>query len=366
MLETGEASTNAEDLVRNIKGDLSSDEIFVFTPNGDIKTLPSGATVIDFAYAIHSAVGNRMTGAKVNGKIVPITYKLKTGEICEVLTSNQPGKGPSRDWLKVVTTGEARSKIRSWFKKERRDENIVQGKAEVDRELRRNFIRLDGEQYDAFLQRIAERQHCASVEDFYATVGYGGLVISRMMPGIKDEYNRNWRQAEESAQPAKAPERPRKSGGSSGGVIVEGIDNCLINMARCCTPVPGEEIIGFITRGHGLTIHRRDCVNVPRDLAEYPEPERWVKARWDDSVQVETMSTLEVYAIDRDGLVLDIANAMSKAHVKIQSINARPINEGNCLTTLTLSVNSREHLENVVKILKKIPSVYHIERGAGR
>ena len=366
MLETGEASTSAEDLVRNIKGDLSSDEIFVFTPNGDIKTLPSGATVIDFAYAIHSAVGNRMTGAKVNGKIVPITYKLKTGEICEVLTSNQPGKGPSRDWLKVVTTGEARSKIRSWFKKERRDENIVQGKAEVDRELRRNFIRLDGEQYDAFLQRIAERQHCASVEDFYATVGYGGLVISRMMPGIKDEYNRNWRQAEESAQPAKAPERPRKSGGSSGGVIVEGIDNCLINMARCCAPVPGEEIIGFITRGHGLTIHRRDCVNVPRDLAECPEPERWVKARWDDSVQVETMSTLEVYAIDRDGLVLDIANAMSKAHVKIQSINARPINEGNCLTTLTLSVNSREHLENVVKILKKIPSVYHIERGAGR
>ncbi len=266
----------------------------------------------------------------------------------------------------MVTTGEARSKIRSWFKKERRDENIVQGKAEVDRELRRNFIRLDGEQYDAFLQRIAERQHCASVEDFYATVGYGGLVISRMMPGIKDEYNRNWRQAEESAQPAKAPERPRKSGGSSGGVIVEGIDNCLINMARCCAPVPGEEIIGFITRGHGLTIHRRDCVNVPRDLAECPEPERWVKARWDDSVQVETMSTLEVYAIDRDGLVLDIANAMSKAHVKIQSINARPINEGNCLTTLTLSVNSREHLENVVKILKKIPSVYHIERGAGR
>ncbi len=137
-------------------------------------------------------------------------------------------------------------------------------------------------------------------------------------------------------------------------------------MARCCAPVPGEEIIGFITRGHGLTIHRRDCVNVPRDLAECPEPERWVKARWDDSVQVETMSTLEVYAIDRDGLVLDIANAMSKAHVKIQSINARPINEGNCLTTLTLSVNSREHLENVVKILKKIPSVYHIERGAGR
>ena len=179
-----------------------------------------------------------MTGAKVNGKIVPITYKLKTGEICEVLTSNQPGKGPSRDWLKVVTTGEARSKIRSWFKKERRDENIVQGKAEVDRELRRNFIRLDGEQYDAFLQRIAERQHCASVEDFYATVGYGGLVISRMMPGIKDEYNATGARRRSLPNRQKPRKRPRKSGGSSGGVIVEGIDNCLINMARCCAPVP--------------------------------------------------------------------------------------------------------------------------------
>lgn len=365
MLETGEESTNAEDLVRNIKGDLSADEIFVFTPKGDVKSLPSGATVIDFAYAIHSAVGNKMTGAKVNGKIVPLTYKLKTGEICEVQTSNQPGKGPSRDWLKIVTTGEARSKIRSWFKKERRDENIAQGRAEVERELRRNFIRLEGEQYAAFLQRISERQHCATVEDFYAAVGYGGLIMSRMMPGIKDEYNRNWKQKEEQSAPPVQPDRTRKGTKSSGGVIVEGIDNCLIKMARCCTPIPGEEIIGFITRGHGLSVHRRDCINVPKDIENSPEPERWVKARWDSTAQVEAVSTLEIYAIDRDGLVLDITAALAKAHVKIHSINARPINEGNCLTTLTLSVNSREHLENLVKIIRKIDSVYHIERGAG-
>lgn len=366
MLETGEESTNAEDLVRNIKGDLSAEEIFVFTPRGDVKSLPSGATVIDFAYAIHSAVGNKMTGAKVNGRIVPLNYKLKTGEICEVLTTNQPGKGPSRDWLKIVSTGEARSKIRSWFKKERRDENIVEGKAEVERELRRNFIRLEGEQYTAFLEKIAERQHCASLEDFYAAVGYGGLMISRMMPGIKDEYNRNWRQKEDVPVQTAQPERPRRNAKSSGGVIVEGIDNCLINMAKCCTPIPGEEIVGFITRGHGLTVHRRDCINVPKDLENCPEPERWVKAGWDKSVQVNAISTLEVYAIDRDGLVLDITSELAKAHVKIHSINARPINEGNCLTTLTLTVNSREHLDNVVKIIRKIDSVYHIERGTAR
>lgn len=366
MLETGEESTDAEDLVRNIKGDLSSDEIFVFTPKGDVKSLPSGATVIDFAYAIHSAVGNKMTGAKVNGRIVPINYKLKTGEICEIITSNQPGKGPSRDWLKIVTTGEARSKIRSWFKKEKREENILEGRSEVERELRRNFIRLEGEQYSAFLKKIAERQHCASIEDFYATIGYGGLVMSRLMPGIKDEYNRNWRQKDEQTTPAVVQQQPPKPIKGSGGIIVEGIDNCLIKMSKCCSPIPGEEIIGFITRGHGLSIHRRDCVNVPKDIEHCPEPERWVKAYWDKDVEVEAKSTLEVYAIDRDGLVLDITAALAKAHVKIHSINARPINEGNCLTTLTLTVNSREHLENVIKIIRKIDNVYQIERVAGK
>ena len=366
MLETGEESTDAEDLVRNIKGDLSSDEIFVFTPKGDVKSLPSGATVIDFAYAIHSAVGNKMTGAKVNGRIVPINYKLKTGEICEIITSNQPGKGPSRDWLKIVTTGEARSKIRSWFKKEKREENILEGRSEVERELRRNFIRLEGEQYSAFLKKIAERQHCASIEDFYATIGYGGLVMSRLMPGIKDEYNRNWRQKDEQTAHAVVQQQPPKPIKGSGGIIVEGIDNCLIKMSKCCSPIPGEEIIGFITRGHGLSIHRRDCVNVPKDIEHCPEPERWVKAYWDKDVEVEAKSTLEVYAIDRDGLVLDITAALAKAHVKIHSINARPINEGNCLTTLTLTVNSREHLENVIKIIRKIDNVYQIERVAGK
>lgn len=363
MVQAGEEASDAEDLVRTIKGDLSVEEIFVFTPEGDVKSLPSGATVIDFAYAIHSEVGNKMTGAKVNGKIVQINHKLRTGEICEILTTNQQNKGPSRDWLKIVTTGEARNKIRSWYKKEKREENIIEGRAEVERELKRNFVRLEGEQYDAFLQKIAQRQHCASVEDFYATVGYGGLAISRLMPGIKDEYNRHWRAKE---PPTEAEfdvlSRPNKVSKNSGGVIVEGIDNCLIKMARCCSPLPGEKIIGFITRGHGLSVHRRDCINVPKDIKNSPEPERWVKASWDKSIEVEAMSTLEIYAINRDSFVLDVTACLAKAHIKIHSINARPINDGNCLTTLTLTVNGREHLENIVKMLKKIEGVYHIER----
>ena len=362
MIETGESTDTAEDLVASIKGDLSVEEVYVFTPKGDIKSLPTGSTVIDFAYAIHSAVGNKMIGAKVDGRIVPLDYKIKTGERIEILTTNQQGKGPSRDWLSIVKTGEARSKIRSWFKKERREENIEEGKTAVKRELRRNMIGLSGTKYDEFIKRISEKQHFAQVDEFYAAVGYGGIQINRLMPGIKDEYNKNWKEKEaEKPHGANVLDRPRRNA-SSNGVIVEGIDNCLIKMARCCNPLPGEEIIGFITRGHGLSIHRRNCVNVPRDLAHCAEPERWLKAHWDDSVKIETQSTLDVYAIDRDGIVLDITSTLMNMHVKIHSINARPIHDGNCLTTLTVAVSSKEHLDNIVRIIQKIDGVYHIER----
>lgn len=362
MIETGESTDTAEDLVASIKGDLSVEEVYVFTPKGDIKSLPTGSTVIDFAYAIHSAVGNKMIGAKVDGRIVPLDYKIKTGERIEILTTNQQGKGPSRDWLSIVKTGEARSKIRSWFKKERREENIEEGKTAVKRELRRNMIGLSGTKYDEFIKRISEKQHFAQVDEFYAAVGYGGIQINRLMPGIKDEYNKNWKEKEaEKPHGTNVLDRPRRNA-SSNGVIVEGIDNCLIKMARCCNPLPGEEIIGFITRGHGLSIHRRNCVNVPRDLAHCAEPERWLKAHWDDSVKIETQSTLDVYAIDRDGIVLDITSTLMSMHVKIHSINARPIHDGNCLTTLTVAVSSKEHLDNIVRIIRKIDGVYHIER----
>ena len=363
VLESGESADNPEEMVSSIKGDLAIDEIFVFTPKGDVKSLPKGSTVIDFAYAIHSAVGNRMVGAKLDGRIVPLDTVIKTGQICEIITSNAQGKGPSRDWLKIVRTGEARAKIRAWFKKERRDENILEGKNQLEHEFKRNYLRFDGDKLSEFVKKIAERQRFSSVEDFYAAIGYGGVQISRLMPGIKDEYNRNWKIKEETAAPVvNKVEQVNREPKSSGGVVVEGIDNCLINMARCCNPLPGENIIGFITRGHGLTIHRRDCKNVPVDIASSPEPERWINAHWDNSIKVEARSTLNVYAIDRDGVVLDITTTMAGAHVKIHSINARPINDGNCLTTMTISVNGKEHLESIIKMLNKIDGVYLIER----
>lgn len=365
ILETGNETENAEELVQNIKGDLSVEEVYVFTPKGDVKSLPKGSTVIDFAYAIHSEVGNKMVGAKVNGKIVNLDYQVKTGEIVEILTSNQQGKGPSRDWLNIVKTGESRSKIRSWFKKEKREENIINGRNEVEREFKRNFIRLDSEQYEKFLKRIAQRQHFDEIDDFYAAVGYGGTQITRLMPGIKDEYNRNWKPKETAPPKPVLNIEENTSSKNSNGVVVEGIDNCLIKMARCCSPVPGEPIIGFINRGTGLTVHRRDCVNVPADISLSSEPERWVKCHWDGNVEVEARSTIDVYAIDRDGVVLDITTKMANAHVKIHSINARPINEGNCLTTMTVSVNSKEHLESILKLLRKVDGVYHIERSGG-
>lgn len=364
MVEAGNDTDNPEELVTNIKGDLSIDEIYVFTPKGDVKSLPKGATVIDFAYAIHSAVGNKMVGAKVDGKIVTLDYKVKTGQIVEILTSNQQGKGPSRDWLNIVTTGEARSKIRSWFKKERRDENIVEGKSIVEREFKRNYIRLDSDDYLLFVQKIAERQHFAALDDFYAAVGYGGIQINRLMPGIKDEYNRNWKPKEPitNTPSFNINEAGKSEVKSTNGIVVEGIDNCLIKIAKCCSPIPGEPIIGFINRGTGLTVHRRECVNVPINIEASPEPERWVNAYWDSSVQIEARSTLDVYAIDRDGIVLDITTKMANSHVKIHSINARPISDGNCLTTMTITVNSKEHLESIERTLRKIEGVYHIER----
>ncbi|MDY5242915.1 MAG: bifunctional (p)ppGpp synthetase/guanosine-3',5'-bis(diphosphate) 3'-pyrophosphohydrolase [Eubacterium sp.] len=362
MLENGDSADNAEDMVSSIKGDLSVDEIYVFTPKGDVKSLPKGSTVIDFAYAIHSAVGNKMTGAKVDGRIVPLDTTLKTGQVVEVITSNQPGKGPSRDWLGIVKTGEARSKIRSWFKKEKRDENIVHGKSVLEHEFKRNYLRFEGDKYLAFVKKIAERQHFDSIEDFYAAIGYGGVNITRLMPGIKDEYNRNWKEKAPLTAANNIIEKVNKAPKSSGGVVVDGIDNCLINMARCCNPLPGEDIIGFITRGHGLTIHRRDCKNVPVDIENSPEPERWVGAHWDSNVKIEARSSLDVYAIDRDGVVLDISTTIANAHVKLHSINARPINDGNCLTSMSITVNNKEHLDAIIKLLNKVDGVYLIER----
>ena len=277
ILENQKDSDNPEELVQSIKTDLSLDDVFAVTPKGDVISLPNGATIIDFAFAIHSAVGVKMIGAKVDGRIVPLNHVIKTGEIVEILTTNQPGHGPSRDWLNYAVTSSAKQKIRTWFKKEKRPENIAAGKSQIERDFQRNNIRLPDDEMADFLLDVAKRQRFSSVDDFYAAIGYGGVVLSKIMPRIKEEYN-NLIAAKKPAADTFVPAPAPKS--SSNGIIVEGIDNCLIKLSRCCNPLPGDEIIGFITRGHGVSIHKRDCNNVPKNLMDAEEPERWVNAHF--------------------------------------------------------------------------------------
>ena len=361
MLESQSDSEDVEDIVRTIKSDLVPEEVFVFTPKGDVINLPIGATVIDFAYAIHSAIGNRMTGAKVDGRIVPIDYQVKTGEIVDVLTSSQPGKGPSRDWLKIVKTSEARSKIRNWFKKERRDENIAEGKAEVEREFRRSFIRLPDDEMKSFLQRIAERQHFDTVEDFYAAIGYGGVSLIRMMPHIKDEYNKI---VKASAPPEIVLTQPKKRVKSSEGVIVEGIDNCLVKFSRCCNPLPGDSIIGFITRGHGVSIHTRDCSNVPKDLEHCGDKDRWINAYWDSAIKEDFRATLMISCLNRVGMLADISVQLANMHVMINDINTRNFKDGRSTFSMTITVSGIEHLKSVAAKIERIDGVLSVERAA--
>ena len=325
LLESQNDSEDVEDIVRTIKSDLVPEEVFVFTPKGDVISLPVGATVIDFAYAIHSAIGNRMIGAKVDGRIVPIDYQVKTGEIVDILTSSQTGKGPSRDWLKIVKTSEARSKIRNWFKKERREENIAEGRAEVEREFRRSFIRLPDDELKQFLQHIAERQHFDTVDDFYAAIGYGGVSLIRMMPHIKDEYLKI---VKTSAPPEVVLTQPKKRVKSSEGVVVEGIDNCLVKFSRCCNPLPGDEIIGFITRGHGVSIHTKDCSNVPADLEHCPDRDRWIKTYWDSTIKEDFRATLMISCLNRVGMLADISVQLANMRVMINDINTRNFKDG--------------------------------------
>ena len=358
LLESQKDAEDVKDIVTTIKSDLAPEDVFVFTPKGDVINLPAGATVIDFAYAIHSAVGNRMVGAKVDGRIVPIDYKVKTGEIVDVLTSSQQGKGPSRDWLKIVKTSEARNKIRSWFKKEKRDENIVEGKLELEREFRRNNIKLPDDKAVQFIENIAVRQHCASIDDFFAAIGYGGIIVSRLMPHIREEYYKLIKT--DASFASEAVDGKRKK--SSEGVIVEGIENCLIKFSRCCNPLPGDEIIGFITRGHGVSIHKRDCSNVPEDLAAAAEPERWVRAFWDKNVKDQFKSTMLVTAFNREGLLADVTVLLANMHVTINNINAREMKDGRCIIVLTVTVNGAEHLKNVIARINKINGILNIER----
>ena len=365
LLESQRDSNDVGDILRDLKGDLLPEEVFAFTPRGDVIALPTGATVIDFAYAIHSAVGNRMIGAKVNSKMVPIDHKVATGEIIEIVTG-PADKGPSRDWLKIVATSEAKNKIRNWFKKERREENIQEGRAALEREMRRSLVNVPPEKWDEFMGEIARRQRMNNPDEMYAAIGYGGLQISRIMGKIKDEYTK-MREAEAEAEAAKnftVEDVSIHRTHTSDGVVVEGIDNCLVKFAKCCNPLPGDKIVGFITRGYGVSIHKQDCANAQQSMKQPENAARWVKAYWEDSASAQEpfKAALEIYAEDRDGIFGELAMALSDLRVPIYAVNARQGGNDKAFMNVTVGIANTEHLNNVVAKLRKIRGVISVTR----
>jgi len=358
ILENQEESEDASELVRSIKVDLSQEDVFAVTPRGDVINLPVGSTVVDFAFAIHSAVGTKMVGAKVDGKIVPINHQINTGEVIEILTTNQAGHGPSRDWINIAVTNQAKSKIRAWFKKEKRPENIEEGRENFSREIRRLGINLSEEEFDELSLDTAKRTHFASSDDFFAAIGYGGILLSKILPRIKDDYNKKI----QTQKLTEIPENTSKKTVSSDGVIIEGVDNCLIKLSRCCAPLPGDEIIGFITRGHGVSVHKRDCNNVPKDISKCEQPQRWIAAKWSKNKTANFNSTLHITAIDRDGILVDVMNVLSNMRVPILSVSAKQQGIGNCVIITTVNCEGLEHIKSIISRIEKINGVFVVER----
>lgn len=367
LLEVQQDSGDAQDIVRSIKSDIAPEECFVFTPKGDVINLPTGSTVIDFAYAIHSEVGNRMTGAKVDGRIVSLDFKLETGMIVEIITSKGPGNGPSRDWLKIVKTSEARTKIRAWFKKERREENIITGKEELEREFKRNLINVPEEDFEEFVMGFARRQHINTLDDFYAAIGYGGVLLSRLMPRVKEEFQKAYRSvADEQKKAALVQQQQqtanKKQSKPTSGVIVEGLDSCLVKFAKCCNPLPGDPIIGFITRGYGVSIHKQDCVNVLNSSEE--NEGRWVRAEWASVVTSEKFkSTIDITSQPRDTLLADVSITLSNMHIPLHSLIAKESKDHSAIMIqVTVEVNGVDQLNYLLNSLRSIKGVEDVRR----
>ena len=358
LLENQRVSEDSGNLLHDLKSDLLPEEVFAFTPKGDVINLPAGATCIDFAYAIHSAVGNRMVGCKVNNRMVPIDHIVSTGEIIEVILG-PADKGPSRDWLKIVRTSEAKSKIRNWFKKMRREENIQQGRDALARELRREMIIIPDDQLDEFINSCCRRLRQNNAEELYAAIGYGGITIANCLPKLKEEWQKRKSEEGKNEQLAKVD---LSKVHATDGVVVEGFDNTPIKFAKCCSPLPGDPIVGFITRGFGVSIHKQSCVNAISSMKDPTNAPRWVKAYWADSVKDSYKAGLEIVALDRNELLRDVLSALADIRVPIYTMNARQV-ENNCaVVSLTIGINNTEHLNRVVARLSKIKDVLKVTR----
>ena len=359
LLENQRVSEDSGNLLHDLKSDLLPEEVFAFTPKGDVINLPTPGTTIDFAYAIHSAVGNRMVGCKVNNRMVPIDHIVSTGEIIEVILG-PADKGPSRDWLKIVRTSEAKSKIRNWFKKMRREENITQGRDALARELRREMIIIPDDQLDDFINSCSRRLRQNNAEELYAAIGYGGMTIANCLPKLKEEWQKLKASEEKAGEDLPKVDLSRVH--ATDGVVVEGFDNTPIKFAKCCSPLPGDPIVGFITRGFGVSIHKQSCANAISSMKDPTNAPRWVKAYWADSVKDSYKAGLEIVALDRNELLRDVLSALADIRVPIYTMNARQV-ENNCaVVSLTIGINNTEHLNRVVARLSKVKDVLKVTR----
>ncbi len=360
VIEAQQTSDDVEEIVRIIKTDLAPEDIVVMTPKGMSISLPINSTVIDFAYRIHTQIGHKTVGAKVDGRIVPLDYKLQTGQICEIITSKDPDKGPNRAWLNIVQTNEARSKIRSWFKKERRDENIIEGKAALEKEFKRHRINLPASEYEEFLSDDFKRHNCETLDDFYASIGYGGILLSKIIPRLKDKYEKLHASEPE---PAVVPLiKPKATGRSC--IVLDEIDDMLVKFAQCCNPLPGDDIIGFITRGHGISVHTTDCTNY-KAVVQRNDPEelsRWVEIQWTENGNTQLQTSFEVTATDRVGLVYDISAVLLEARVPIVHSASRVLKNGNALFEGTVIITSTEQLNSLFEKLRRIKGVISVDR----
>ena len=376
--------TEAEEYIRTLKVDLFADEVFVFTPNADVINLPAGATPIDFAYAIHSAVGNSMTGAKVNGRIVGFDYRLKSGEIVEVITSKN-AKGPSRDWMKLAKSNQARTKIRQWFKREKREENVAHGRAMFEGEIKRLGLNIAMLTTENMLPHILEKVRFNSLEEMYAAIGYGGASAQKCANRAREELVHQDRQqaerlaaeraereaaeqAKEAAAPAALDSGVAKAGNrkhSVSGVIVSGMTECMVKFAKCCTPVPGDPIVGFITRGYGVSVHRADCPNAVKGMSHPEEKDRWIKVTWDQESLNTYKTALDLIAKDRPGLAMDVAAVMATAKINILGMTVNVLPDGYTKMNLVVEVRTQSEVTTIMNKLNQVNGVYQVSRVSG-
>lgn len=356
ILEWQQDFKDAQEFMETLKIDLFADEVFVFTPKGAVISLPRGSVPIDFAYRIHTDIGNRCIGAKVNGKIVPLDYKLQTGDIVEILTS-KTSFGPSRDWLKIVKSPQAKSKIRAWFKKEKREENIIKGRELLEKEIKKNGLEVADVLTEKNLQDIMTKFNFTKEEDFLASIGYGAVsthqVMTRLLEKIKKEHPEASRTLPDFREGQK---QQRKNGG---GVRVKGVDNLLVRFSRCCNPVPGDEIVGFVTRGRGVSIHRTDCPNIQH---EDDENQRLLEVEWESSPAIEYSVDIEVTGLDRRGLTIEVMNAIAETKTDISAVQARADKRKIASILLTIHIRNVDHLHTVVERIKRIKDIYTVRR----